>query len=74
MPTATLASMMADMLAALVGVSMDAVDQRAKETVSIRRPPHRCAAHPPGIYKHSTVLLQKSHGAVYMRVKGVMRL
>ena len=49
MPTATLASMIADVLAAVAGVSMEAVDQREKETISMRRPPHRCAAQPPGI-------------------------
>ena len=36
MPTATLANMMADVLAAVAGVSMDAVDQREKETISMR--------------------------------------
>ena len=49
MPTATLASMIADVLAAVAGVSMDAVDQREKDTISMRLPPHRWAAQPPGI-------------------------
>ena len=47
-PTATLANMMAELLAAEPGVSMEAVDQSPNDTISMRRPPQRCAAHPPG--------------------------
>jgi hypothetical protein len=47
-PTATRATMVAGTLAAVPGVSRHAVDHSAKEAMSVRRPPQRCAAQPPG--------------------------
>ncbi|KAA6416954.1 MAG: hypothetical protein FRX49_13054 [Trebouxia sp. A1-2] len=37
------------------GVSIEAVDHKPNETMSMRRPPQRCAAQPPGTCTASTV-------------------
>lgn len=47
-PTATRAAMVAATLSAVPGVSRHAVDHIAKDAMSVRRPPHRWAAQPPG--------------------------
>ena len=47
-PTATRAAAVAATLAAVPGVSRHAVAHSAKDAISVRRPPQRCAAHPPG--------------------------
>ena len=54
-PTASLARIIAELLAADPGVSIEAVDHKPKETMSMRRPPQRCAAQPPGTCTASTV-------------------
>lgn len=47
-PTPTRAAATARGLEALPGVSRTASDHRAKDQLSTRSPPHRCAAQPPG--------------------------
>lgn len=51
-PTATRAATMSPTLSALPGVSRQAADQHANDTIRVWRPPQRCAAHPPGICGH----------------------
>ncbi len=65
-PTATLANIIAELLAADPGVSIEAVDHKPNETMSMRRPPQRCAAQPPGTCTASTVdgCLHQGHLAI----------
>ena len=50
-PTATRAAIVAATLSAVPGVSRHAVDHIANDAMSVRRPPHRWAAQPPGTCK-----------------------
>lgn len=47
-PTSTRAAATGALLCAFTGVNSDAVDHSTNDSVSVERPPHRCAAHPPG--------------------------
>ena len=47
-PTATRATAMGALRTELMGVRIEAVDHSAKDSMSVLRPPQRCAAQPPG--------------------------
>jgi hypothetical protein len=51
-PTAMRAAAMGALLTELMGVSIEAVDHSAKDSISVLRPPQRCAAQPPGTCAH----------------------
>lgn len=54
-PTAMRAAAMGALLTELMGVRIDAVDHSAKDSMSVLRPPHRCAAQPPGTCMHDAL-------------------
>lgn len=48
MPTATRAAAIGALVRELMGVRIDAIDHSRKDSMSVLRPPQRCAAQPPG--------------------------
>ena len=52
-PTAMRATAIGALMTELMGVRIEAVDHSAKDSMSVLRPPQRCAAQPPGTCTHT---------------------